>query len=250
MSQSIFTQFRSPYGSYIPKYDARQRWAIGDIHGCAKTLEELIRTIDLRKQDQLYLLGDYINKGPDSLGVLDLMIFLQKKGYNIHPIRGNHEQIFLDFCKLKRKAKKQKKAFNLAQKVLSPELIDHWGDPIPKYFDFIKSLPHYLETEDFFMVHANFNFKSKKPFHKTEPMLNSLDFKVDPKWVGQKVILHGHLPYELDDIQEEVGNRQQIINLDNGCVNALQPEKYRPGIGNLCALNMNSYELVVQRNID
>lgn len=250
MAESIFKQFRSPYGTYVPKYTARNRWAIGDIHGCSKTLEKLIQKIDLRKEDHLFLLGDYINKGPDSLGVLDLIMYLQRRGFQLHPIRGNHEQIFLDFCKKKRKVKKAKKDFDLATKVWTPALINEEGNPIPRYFDFINNLPYYSETADFFTVHANFSFKAKRPFRETEGMLYNLDFEVDKDWIGEKVVLHGHLPYDLEDIQVEIEQRQQIINLDNGCVTALQPEKYRPGIGNLCALNLDNYELIVQKNID
>ncbi len=250
MPKSIFKQFRSPYGIYVPKYTARNRWAIGDIHGCARTFEALLHEIDLQKEDQLFLLGDYINKGPDSLGVLDQIILLQKNGYQIHPIRGNHEQIFLDFYEKKRAAQKHKKTFNLRKKMLVPELIGEDDLPIPRYLKFIQKLPYYCETADFFTVHTNFNFRSKKPFHETESMLYSLDFKVDRDWVGEKVVLHGHMPYDLEDIMQEVEGRNPSINLDNGCVLALQKGKYRPGIGNLCALNLDSYELVVQRNVD
>jgi serine/threonine protein phosphatase 1 len=250
MVDSIFKQFRSPYGTYVPNYTARNRWAIGDIHGCAKTFEKLLDKIDLRRQDQLFLLGDYINKGPDSLGVLDQIILLQKNGFQIYPIRGNHEQIFLDLCAKKQKVRFTKKDFLLADKVATPALLNEYGNPIRRYLDFMKGLPYFTETVDHFTVHSNFNFKARKPFNETEDMLTNLNYKVDKTWVGKKIILHGHLPYDLEDILKEVAKRKKIINLDNGCVMALQPGKYRPGIGNLLALNLDSYELVIQKNID
>jgi serine/threonine protein phosphatase 1 len=250
MLQSIFKQFRSPYGTYVPRYTARKRWAIGDIHGCAITFEKLLQQLKLNKEDQLFLLGDYINKGPDSLGVLDQIMLLQKMGFQIHPIRGNHEEIFLELCRRKEVLKSTPKDFDLASKILTPDLVNEAGEPIPKYLDFINKLPYFTETADFFTVHANFNFKKKRPFKDTEGMLHCLDFSVDKNWVGDKVILHGHLPYDLEDIREEIETRQSIINLDNGCVTALHSEKYRPGIGNLCALNLDTYELIIQKNID
>lgn len=47
------------------------RYAISDIHGCAKTFKNLLRRISFSKEDVLYLLGDYIDRGPDSKGVID-----------------------------------------------------------------------------------------------------------------------------------------------------------------------------------
>jgi serine/threonine protein phosphatase 1 len=48
------------------------RYAISDIHGCPKTLAALIGEIGLEKKDELFLLGDYIDRGPDSQGVINL----------------------------------------------------------------------------------------------------------------------------------------------------------------------------------
>jgi len=55
-----------------------RHFAISDIHGCVKTFKKLvIDIINLSKEDKLYLLGDYINKGPDSKGVIDFIFTLQ-----------------------------------------------------------------------------------------------------------------------------------------------------------------------------
>lgn len=45
--------------------------AIADIHGCYRTFLRLLEQIGLGRQDNLYLLGDYIDRGPDSKGVID-----------------------------------------------------------------------------------------------------------------------------------------------------------------------------------
>ena len=53
-------------------------YAIGDIHGCFNSMKELIENkIQLRKEDKLIFLGDYIDRGPDSKKVLDYIIELQ-----------------------------------------------------------------------------------------------------------------------------------------------------------------------------
>ena len=73
-----------------------RRFAITDIHGCAQTFKALLNRISFSKDDVLYLLGDYIDRGPDSRGVIDHIWKLQKEGYQVHCLRGNHEQMLLD----------------------------------------------------------------------------------------------------------------------------------------------------------
>ena len=61
-----------------------------------KTLQALLHQISFSKKDELYLLGDYIDRGPDSKGVIDYIWELQDLGYKIHCLRGNHEQMMLE----------------------------------------------------------------------------------------------------------------------------------------------------------
>jgi len=75
------------------------KYTISDIHGCLKTFEALLDTIQFSKSDELYLLGDYVDRGPDSKGVFDLIWSLQEQGYQIQCLRGNHEQLLLDSSK-------------------------------------------------------------------------------------------------------------------------------------------------------
>ncbi|AKT43653.1 metallophosphoesterase family protein [Chondromyces crocatus] len=68
--------------------------AIGDIHGCSLALDTLLEAVDLRPDDRLVTLGDYVDRGPDSRGVIDRLIALSDAGLLI-PLRGNHEQMML-----------------------------------------------------------------------------------------------------------------------------------------------------------
>ena len=71
-----------------------QRWIIPDIHGCAQTVKVLLENmLKVTKHDQLYFLGDYIDRGPDGKGVIDYLMHLQKEEYNVHFIKGNHEDM-------------------------------------------------------------------------------------------------------------------------------------------------------------
>lgn len=66
--------------------------AIGDIHGCSGEFAELLDKLRLRKADRIILLGDLVNRGPDSRGVLDLAKAVQAKA-----ILGNHELRLLKY---------------------------------------------------------------------------------------------------------------------------------------------------------
>src|SRR5918912_452221 len=69
--------------------------AIGDIHGCSTALDALIEAIRPRPEDTIVTLGDYINRGPDSRGVLDRLIDLGRR-CRLVPLRGNHEEMLAE----------------------------------------------------------------------------------------------------------------------------------------------------------
>ncbi len=68
--------------------------AIGDIHGCLIQFEALLRTLAPKPDDHLILLGDYVDRGPDSAGVLSRIIQLQKT-HRVTALMGNHEEMML-----------------------------------------------------------------------------------------------------------------------------------------------------------
>ena len=73
---------------------------IGDVHGCIDELKLLIKKCKLNEDDQIYFLGDLINKGPNSLDVLNYVLFISEF-YNVKLIIGNHELKFLRFINYK-----------------------------------------------------------------------------------------------------------------------------------------------------
>lgn len=70
---------------------------IGDIHGCAVALRTLLYAVCLQPGDMVITLGDYIDRGPESYQVLEILIALYKQG-GLIPLRGNHEMLFLLNC--------------------------------------------------------------------------------------------------------------------------------------------------------
>jgi len=79
-------------------------YAIGDIHGRSDLLAKLLAEIEadaLRREGAerrtLVFVGDYIDRGPDSSGVVELLLNGLPAGFDVHFLKGNHEAIMLDF---------------------------------------------------------------------------------------------------------------------------------------------------------
>ncbi len=72
--------------------------AIGDIHGCRSRLEDLLATVNPRPEtDTVVFIGDYIDRGPDSRGVVETVLELRRRIPRVVCLMGNHERMFLDY---------------------------------------------------------------------------------------------------------------------------------------------------------
>jgi serine/threonine protein phosphatase 1 len=69
---------------------------IGDIHGCCETLTELLALVEQRA-DSFIFLGDYIDRGPDSKGVVDRILEFSQTHPHTIALMGNHERMLLDY---------------------------------------------------------------------------------------------------------------------------------------------------------
>ena len=68
-------------------------YVMSDIHGMAHLLKQMLEEIRFSDGDQLYILGDMIDRGPDPAGVIDLV----SQSRNITALRGNHEDSFAEW---------------------------------------------------------------------------------------------------------------------------------------------------------
>lgn len=215
-----------------------RRLVISDVHGYIHTLKQLIETkVRLTKDDQLFLLGDYIDRGPASKEVLDYLIDLQQH-YQVVALRGNHEAMLLE-------------ALEKQQPIQAGDLLDQEGKVPFKYISFISNLPYYYELEDYYLVHAGFNFDSFDPFSDYESMLWIRQMSNNPTL---KTIIHGHQVVGLGKIKQRIEQQSTIIPLDNGCyygpvVRSIKIAPTEVDIGYLCCLNLDNKELLLQENI-
>lgn len=222
-----------------------RRFAISDIHGCAKTFRRLLKIkIELSREDEIYLLGDYINRGPDSKGVLDIIISLQKKGYKITLLRGNHEQLFLDALK---NPKKQSRFLRYGgHTTLSSFQVKRIEDIPAKYVKLIKKTGLFCDLDKFILVHAGFTFNDTElNFHNKDAMLWLRSFRPPANVLNGKTVIHGHTPESNKKILRQMTKENlSVINIDSGCV-------YHPRAGSrLCAFELDTGKFYWSKNVD
>lgn len=224
---------------FVEKPKNARRFAISDIHGCSKTFKALLEQIHLKKDDQLFLLGDFVNRGPDSAGVIDEVLKLKKDGFQVYCLRGNHDQMILDAAE-----KSGEKLKKILEDNNSLSLLK--GDKIrKKYKQFLEDTFYYLEVDEYFMVHAGFDFHADEPFENYNAMMNIPKFKAKKKWLNGKKVIHGHNPKVLSKIMQKIKKGKKRIHIDNGCANAKTK-----GQGNLLCFNLDSKAISVQQNIE
>jgi serine/threonine protein phosphatase 1 len=231
----------------------RRRFVIGDIHGCYQTFRKLTEEIlELKKEDTLFLLGDYIDRGPFSKPVLDHILHMRKNSWDVRPLMGNHEHMMLrslddpDFFYL---WLRNGCAVTLTGFGVDPGETD---DPdsarrIPKrYIDFCRDLPLFEETEDFLFVHAGMPLHGVNPGDDPDALLWSRSEEINGKILGKRTLIHGHTPVPTESVRKRLGDpRARVINLDTGCV-----YRHFPSLGYLSALDLDSMELFSLKNCD
>ena len=205
--------------------------AVGDIHGCVKTFRVLVKDeLRLTPNDHLIVLGDMIDRGPDSKGVIDEIIALRERGIRVQVLQGNHEEMMIN-------ASLNNESLDYWLRNGGQETLDSFGvkhvSEIPtSYLDFIRFTELYIETAETIFVHAGLNFNKSTPFSDYDSMKWIRKMEVDPTKIGSRTIVHGHVPAPLPLLLK---SRKFNINLDAGCV-----YKDTPGLGNLLAYDITN----------
>ena len=126
--------------------------AVGDIHGCSIAFNALLEAVRLHTNDTLVILGDFIDRGPDSRGVLERLIELQDR-CRLVPLLGNHEEMFLE-------ARDGKSRPMFWKDVGGQEMLESYDglddcQDIPReHIDLIKNCQIFFETDTHIFVHA------------------------------------------------------------------------------------------------
>jgi len=219
-----------------------RHFVIPDIHGCGRTFSRLLeRVIRLQRSDTVFLLGDTIDRGPRSMEVLDTIIGLQAKGYDIHSVRGNHEELLLNSCRDRSYFRMW--MINGGHETLRSFKVEDACEIPLEYRKLMESFSFFIEYGNFVMVHAALNFRMPDPFADREAMLWSRSREAVSSLIGGRRVVGGHTPLDMDEVRRSLATDK--IMLDNGCVYAGEP-----GLGNLLALELETMTLYSQKNID
>jgi serine/threonine protein phosphatase 1 len=117
-----------------------KRYVVGDIHGCYDELRELIEKIDVHSdghEAKMIFVGDYVDRGPNSKAVVNLIMKMQKQGHVA--LMGNHEDMLINGELMY--AKETLKSFH--------------SNHLPKDFcDWMQALPKYYDDDTIIVAHA------------------------------------------------------------------------------------------------
>lgn len=212
-------------------------FAISDIHGCFKPFYELVvNTVKLKKSDQLILLGDYIDRGDQSKEVIDFIIELYEKGFNITALTGNHEVMLSDAYQDPDMLPLW--LMNSGMSTLSSFGIQDIREIDNHYLDFFTNLEYYKTFGNFIFVHAGFDDYAINPFSDNYSMVWECRLSYDNPVLWGKTIIHGHRPKTISYVKKLISEKSKVIPIDTGCI-----YEKEQGYGNLSALEVNSMTL-------
>lgn len=199
-------------------------WAVGDIHGCLDLLKALVDGIvaDAASSDAsrkvVIFLGDYIDRGPDSRGVLRYLIDLPKDaGIEWRFLKGNHEEAMLKFlsdpsfgpnwCEYGGDAA-------LASYGLKPPEMKHrveaWArvaadldhKVTAQEREFLETLEYSLSVGDYFFAHAGARPGIALDRQSERDLMWIRNSFLDDETPFEKVVVHGHTPTEEPHIDQ------------------------------------------------
>jgi serine/threonine protein phosphatase 1 len=182
---------------------------VGDIHGCRVALRELLDRVAPSEHDQLVFLGDYIDRGPDSAGVVGDLLALRERLPGTVFLRGNHEQLLLDVLA-------GANPLNFLLNGGGPTIDSYrkgggWPPPFEHQAFFASLLPLFT-NEEFIFVHAGLRPGIPLAEQGPDDLLwireDFLHAEVD--W--GRIVVFGHTPFAKPLLTAD------RIGLDTGCV--------------------------------
>lgn len=194
--------------------ESEKVFVVGDIHGCLDMLSSLIDKIPWRPdKDRLIFLGDFIDRGDDSKGVVDYVLALKRCSPHIRCLMGNHEPVLLDYL-----SGRAQGLFlsNGGLKTLESYLVgksQKYETLVPdEHISFYRSLESFIELEDFYVVHAGF----RPGVDVGEQTLHDMIWIREPFICSDydfgKMVIFGHTPFKEPLIMENK------IGLDTGAI--------------------------------
>ena len=203
-------------------------YVIGDIHGRLDLYEALIEAIEADDQTrapantQMVLLGDLVDRGPDSAGVVARTRAWQAQR-SVRILAGNHEEMFLGAFErpeilrhfLKHGGRETVLSYGLSKKAFNAMTLEDLFDALPTLIpeaerEYIASFEEMIIAGDYLFVHAGIDPKRPIAQQKRKDMLWIRDRFLSHQGQLEKVVVHGHTIF---DTVMDCGNR---IGIDTG----------------------------------
>lgn len=203
--------------------------AIGDVHGCADELRALIQQIPLERDSLVVFLGDYIDRGPDSRGVVDTVLELEQY-CKVVCLLGNHELMLREYLAGTDPRLIARFIYNGGSATLA-SYADHDGVVVmsEEHRTFFEKLPYHYIDGDHCFVHAGLPAAPEEidiEKHGEEMVwMRRRAYMPEPNY--SKIIVHGH------SAVHEVDIKPRRINLDTACVYGRK----------LTAMDVNTHEM-------
>ena len=180
---------------------------IGDVHGCADTLKELITKIQPTSKDRIIMLGDYFDRGPKSAEVYRYLQVMDSV-WNCTFLKGNHEHMMVkairdnnDDLWMYNGGFYTKESFNNNPNIKFGEVIN-WAN----------NLPLWTESKKYYFVHAGLPYGNPEDNDEGD-MLWDRGHIYSCSNPADKVVVFGHTP-QRNPYKIQNGN----ICIDSGCV--------------------------------
>jgi serine/threonine protein phosphatase 1 len=189
-------------------------FAVGDIHGCYEKLRALMDKLPIdMKRDQLLFIGDYVDRGPSSIKVLDYLIDLKKRSPGIIFLKGNHEDMLQKYLD---GSDRFTYLLNSGQQTLDAYLNNRKASedyPVPaEHLEFLNALRLYHQTEEYIFVHAGLRDNISLESQKEADLLWIRDEFIYSDYDFGKRVIFGHTPFKEPLVQDNK------IGIDTGAV--------------------------------
>jgi len=194
-------------------------WVVGDIHGCIRELETLLGALTPGPDDTLAFIGDYVDRGPDSRAVVELLLDVRRRTPKTAFLRGNHEDMCLGY--LGRRGSwgeawrmngggSTLRSYGVPAELSGAAAAERFP---PEHLAFFESLLPWHVADRFLLVHAG--VRPFRPLEEQDPE--------DLVWIREEFIASPHaLPYTV--VFGHTPQRQVLVDLpykvgiDTGCV--------------------------------
>jgi serine/threonine protein phosphatase 1 len=194
--------------------ESERLFVIGDIHGCLDPLKRMMDKIDWRpEEDGLIFLGDYIDRGENSRGVVEYIIEISNASPLVQCLMGNHENILLDFLS---SGDPRLLLLNGGMTTLESYQAEEKGEKEalipPEHEAFFENLYLYIELDDYYVVHAGFRPGVEIDKQATEDLIWIREPFIFSDYDFGKKVIFGHTPLAEPLVMDNK------IGLDTGAV--------------------------------